>query len=128
MVKVLERLRTWARALKRQVFTIALAITDPRTPWPARVLGGLVVAYAFSPVDLIPDFIPVLGLLDDLILVPAGIALCIKLIPAQVLEDHRQRADELMRSGKPVNRAAAVVIVLIWLVFTVWLLNRFWPI
>jgi uncharacterized membrane protein YkvA (DUF1232 family) len=92
---------------------------DPRTPWYARVAAGLVVAYAFSPIDLIPDFIPVLGYLDDLVLVPLGIALTIKLIPPAVLAEAGSRADALMAAGKPTSRAAALVIVTIWLVAVV---------
>jgi uncharacterized membrane protein YkvA (DUF1232 family) len=82
-------------------------------PWYARVFAALVVGYAFSPIDLIPDSIPVLGYLDDLILVPLGIALAVRMIPAEVLAEHRQKARELQR--KPVNRAAAAVVVAVWL-------------
>ena len=102
-----------ARALKRETTALWFALRDPRTPWAARVVGALVVAYALSPIDLIPDFIPVLGLLDDLILLPLGIALCIRLIPADVFEDARRRAIDAERQS--ANRIAAVVIVLIWI-------------
>jgi len=103
------------RRLKRETYAVYLAIKDPRTPWYARVAAGLVVAYAFSPIDLIPDFIPILGYLDDLIIIPLGIALTIKLLPPDVLAEARSRADQAMAGGKPTSRAAAVVIVAIWL-------------
>ena len=117
MSSLLIRLKDKARALKRETTALWFALRDPRTPWAARVAGALVVAYALSPIDLIPDFIPVLGLLDDLILLPLGIALCIRLIPADVFEDARRRAIDAER--QPANRIAAVVIVLIWIGLTV---------
>ena len=113
MPAYLISLKEKARALKRETTALWFALRDPRTPWAARVVGALVVAYALSPIDLIPDFIPVLGLLDDLILLPLGIALCIRLIPADVFEDARRRAIDAER--QPANRIAAVVIVLIWM-------------
>lgn len=114
-----QRLKARAHALKREVHTLYLAVRDPRTRWYARALGVLVVAYALSPIDLIPDFIPVLGLLDDLILVPAGIALILKMIPPEVMAEHRART-EAMPEGKLVSRSAAVVIVLVWLAAAGW--------
>jgi uncharacterized membrane protein YkvA (DUF1232 family) len=116
---VTHLLSAWQRRagqLKRQTYAVYLAIKDPRTPWYARVAAGLVVAYAFSPIDLIPDFIPVLGYLDDLIIIPLGIALTVKLIPPDVLAEARARADEVMAGDRPTSRAAAVAIVAIWLV------------
>ena len=113
MSSLVIRIKDKARALKRETTALWFALRDPRTPWPARVVGALVVAYALSPIDLIPDFIPVLGLLDDLILLPLGIALCIRLIPADVFEDARRRAIDAER--QPANRIAAVMIVLIWI-------------
>ena len=113
MPVLLTDLKDKARALKREITALWFALRDPRTPWPARVAGALVVAYALSPIDLIPDFIPVLGLLDDLILLPLGIALCMRLIPADVFEDARRRAIDAER--QPANQIAAVVIVLIWI-------------
>ena len=111
----LARWKQRARQLKTETYALYLAYRDPRTPWYARVFAACVVGYAFSPIDLIPDPIPVLGYLDDLILVPLGIALAIKMIPAPVLAECRQQAQALMAEGKPVNRAAAAVIVVIWL-------------
>jgi uncharacterized membrane protein YkvA (DUF1232 family) len=112
---MLDRLRQRARHLKAEVYALYLAYRDPRVPLYARVFAACVVAYAFSPIDLIPDFIPVLGYLDDLILVPLGIALALKMIPPPVMEECRVRAKEVMAQGKPVNRAAAAVIIAIWL-------------
>jgi uncharacterized membrane protein YkvA (DUF1232 family) len=110
--------RDWkqkARALKRETLALYLACRDPRVPWYARLLAVGIVGYALSPIDLIPDFIPVVGYLDDLIIVPLGIALVLRLIPQDVLEDCRKRAAVEFASGRPVNRVAAVVIVGIWL-------------
>ncbi len=106
------RLRTWARTIKRDVLMLWLAARDPRTPWRAKLLAGVVAAYALSPIDLIPDFIPVLGYLDDLILVPVGIWLAVKLIPIVLVVELRSRADKI---EKPISRAAAIAIVGIWL-------------
>lgn len=107
--------RERARQLKRETYALYLAYRDPRTPWYARLWTALVVAYAFSPIDLVPDFIPLLGYLDDLLLLPLGVSLALRLIPPAVMADARTRADTVMAGGKPVNRAAAAVIVLIWL-------------
>lgn len=100
-----------------------LACRDPRLPWYVRVLALCVVAYAFSPFDLIPDFIPILGYLDDLILVPAGIALCIKLIPRALMQEYRKKAEEWIGRPKPVSYLGAGLMVLIWLVLLGWLGN-----
>lgn len=100
---MLNRWKHWARTLKREVYALYLAYRDPRVPWYARLLAGVVVAYAFSPIDLIPDFIPVLGYLDDLLLVPLGIALVIRLIPPHVLAECRAEAGRIMAAGKPTN-------------------------
>jgi uncharacterized membrane protein YkvA (DUF1232 family) len=94
---------------------IYLAYRDPRVPWYARACAAVVVAYAFSPIDLIPDFIPVLGYLDDLVLVPLGITLALRMIPPAVMAECREKAREMMAAGKPANWAAAVVIIAIWL-------------
>ena len=112
--------RNWiqkARTLKADTYALYLAYFHPRTPRKARIFAALVVAYAFSPIDLIPDPIPVLGYLDDLILVPLGIYLALKMIPPDVMAECRQRAKDEIGSGKPVFRSGAVVIVLIWLLF-----------
>lgn len=103
-----------AHTLKRETYTIYLAYKDPRVPWYARLLAACVVGYAFSPIDLIPDPIPVLGYLDDLILIPLGIALVVKMIPADVLADCRKRAAAELDQNKPKNWWAAAVIIAIW--------------
>ena len=113
MMRFLGQLKRWAAELKAQVMTLWFSRAHPDTPIAAKVMAGFVVAYALSPIDLIPDFIPVLGLLDDLILLPLGIALCVRLIPADVFEDARRRAIDV--EHRPANRIAAVVIVLIWI-------------
>jgi uncharacterized membrane protein YkvA (DUF1232 family) len=103
----------------------------PEPPWYAKLFVAAIVAYAFSPVDLIPDFVPRLGYVDDLILIPIGIALAIRMVPPSVLIECRARAQELMAQGKPVSRIAGAVIALIWIalaaLLTVWLYNRFVP-
>ena len=99
--------------LKREVFALYFACRDPRVPWPAKALAAGVVAYAFSPIDLIPDFIPVLGLLDDLILVPLGVLAVRAMIPATILEECRERASQMEKG--PANWFAAGVFVAIWI-------------
>jgi uncharacterized membrane protein YkvA (DUF1232 family) len=105
--------RQRARDLKREVYALYFACRDPRVPWYAKALAAVIVAYAFSPVDLIPDFIPVLGYLDELVLVPLGVMAVRALVPAAVLGECRERAARM--EGKPTHRMAAVVIVAIWL-------------
>ena len=104
-----------ARRLKRETYALFLAYRDPRVPWYAKVFAACVVAYAFSPLDLIPDFIPILGYLDDLILVPLGIALALRMIPPAVLADSRSRADQMLSTDRPRSWVAAAVIVALWL-------------
>ena len=104
-----------AKHFKRELYALYLAYKDPKVPWYARIIAIMVVGYAFSPIDLIPDPIPVLGYLDDLILIPLGIALVIKLIPPDVLNECRERAKHRHNENKPKNWVAACVIVLIWI-------------
>ena len=112
----LERLKNRARALKRDTIALWYAVTDGRTPWYAKALGLAVVAYALSPIDLIPDFIPVLGLLDDLLLVPAGIALVVRLLPPGVLDECRERAAREGDGGaRGAGRVAGVIVAALWL-------------
>ena len=106
-------LRAWARTLKRDAHAVWLAAHDPRTPWYAKAVAMAVAAYAFSPIDLIPDFIPVIGYLDDLILVPAGLWLALRLNPPEVLADHRRAAEAA--ADRPVNRWAAFAVVAVWI-------------
>lgn len=113
---LLSKLKERAAALKREVFALYFAAGDPRVPWYARAFMGLVLAYAFSPIDLIPDFIPVLGYLDDLIIVPLGVALALKMVPAQVMQDARKQVDALAQQGKPVSRIGAILVVAIWVI------------
>ena len=104
-----------ARILKRQVYVVYLAARHPATPWYVKALAAVIVAYAFSPIDLVPDFIPVLGYLDDVILIPLGIALLLKLTPAHIIDACRAEAETLAQQKKPINYYAATVIVLVWL-------------
>ena len=104
-----------ARRLKTEVYALYLAYKDPRVSWLARIFAAIVIGYALSPIDLIPDPIPVLGYLDDLILIPVGIWIALKMIPAEVMAESRARAQIEATAGLPVNRAAAVVIVILWL-------------
>lgn len=120
------RLKQWAKALKRDVLALWIAARDPRVPWYAKVLAGAVAAYALSPIDLIPDFIPVLGYLDDVIIVPAGIWLVVRLIPASLMIEFREKAS-MKQADRPTSYVAAAVIALIWLLISlalVWLLFR----
>ena len=116
---LLDRMRDRARVLKREIYALYLAARHPRTPWYAKVLAGAVVAYALSPIDLIPDFIPVLGYVDDLIIAPLGIAAVLRLIPADVIGECRAQAQA--RVERPVSWVGAVVIVAVWLVAAAWL-------
>src|SRR5215211_5514465 len=104
-----------AMRLKAEVFALYLAYKDPRVPWYARLFALCVVGYAFSPIDLIPDPIPVLGYLDDLILIPLGVSLAIRMIPEPVLAECREKARQASRESRPVNRVSAVAVVAVWL-------------
>jgi uncharacterized membrane protein YkvA (DUF1232 family) len=119
-------MKNWARLVKRDIHAIYLCSRDPRVPWHAKALAIFVAAYALSPIDLIPDFVPVLGYLDDVILVPAGIWLVVRLIPANVLAEHRELA--AAAHDRPVSRTAAAVIVAIWIASALlggWLIWRY---
>ena len=113
-VAMLENFKKRVRYLKRETYALYLAARHPYTPWYAKLFVGGVVAYAFSPIDLIPDFVPVLGYLDDLILIPLGIVVAIRLVPPEVLAECRARAQEAAANGEPVSRVAAVIIIGIW--------------
>jgi uncharacterized membrane protein YkvA (DUF1232 family) len=114
-MRYVESLKTWAGRLKNELYALYLAYRDPRVPLYARVFAALVVGYAFSPIDLIPDPIPVLGYLDDLVLIPLGIVLSIRMIPEPVLAECREKASRLSAGSRPVNRVAAVAVVALWL-------------
>ncbi|MBB3126799.1 uncharacterized membrane protein YkvA (DUF1232 family) [Paenibacillus rhizosphaerae] len=111
---MMEQLKAWAKQLKRQVFILYYAYRDIRSPWYAKLFSMCVVAYAFSPIDLIPDFIPVIGYADDLILIPLGVLAAIKMMPGEVIEDAKKKSDARMNQGKPVNWVAGVLIILLW--------------
>jgi uncharacterized membrane protein YkvA (DUF1232 family) len=126
-MSMLDRLRTAARRVKQDALTVYFAARDPRTPLLVRLLAVAIAAYALSPIDLIPDFIPVLGFLDDVILLPLGIVLVIRLTPAEVIEASREKARTL--ASRPVSKSAAVVIVAVWVlaavIFGVWIARLF---
>lgn len=119
--KIIKQLKNKAIEMKRNIFVLYLAYKDPRVPWYAKLLAALVVAYAFSPIDLIPDFIPILGSLDDLIIVPLGIALALKMIPEPVITECRVRADEIRKQGKPTNWVTGALFILIWMLIAIWI-------
>lgn len=110
---MLERIRVWAKSLERDVIALWIAANSSRTPIVAKIVAGAVAAYALSPIDLIPDFIPVLGYLDDIVIVPLGIALAVRLIPAALMAEFRTNAVSMPR---PIDKQMAVVIVLTWLI------------
>ena len=120
-----QRLKNWARLLKSDIVTLWFACRHPQTPLQAKIAAALIVAYAFSPIDLIPDFIPVLGLLDEIILLPVFIWLTLKLVPAPVIAECRVRAQEWLAAlkPKPRNYVAAAVFIALW-ILTAWLLWR----
>jgi uncharacterized membrane protein YkvA (DUF1232 family) len=120
-------LRQQARLIKRDTLALYLAARHPDTPWYAKMLAVVIAAYALSPIDLIPDFVPVLGYLDDVILLPAGILLCVRLIPPWVMVECRSQAEARFAAGRPISRWAAAAVVVIWLagalLVTSWLLH-----
>ena len=122
---MLHRLRSWAAEMGRDVLAVWIAARDPRVPWYAKVVAATVAAYALSPIDLIPDFIPVLGYLDDLVLVPLGILLVVQLIPAGLMQEFR--AEAARRMEQPRSRIGAVVIALIWVAAAALILWWLWP-
>jgi len=111
-----KTLRQHAARMEQEVHALGLAYRDPRTPWYAKAWAGLVVSYLFSPIDLVPDFIPLLGYLDDLVLVPLGIWLALRMIPAEVMEECRAAAQEAAETARPTSRLGLVVITLVWVV------------
>jgi len=110
---MLTRAKQWARIIRRDVVALWIAARDPRVPWYAKAMAGVVAAYALSPIDLIPDFIPVLGYLDDLIIVPAGILLTVRMIPAPLMVEFR--AEAARRQERPSSRAGLVAIMCLWI-------------
>jgi uncharacterized membrane protein YkvA (DUF1232 family) len=110
-----EALRRRAKRIRTELFAVYLACKDPRTPWYTKAVVACVVGYAFSPIDLIPDFVPVIGYLDDLVLIPLGLALAAKTIPRAVLAECRRQAADAMSRPRPTNWAAAGVVIALWL-------------
>jgi uncharacterized membrane protein YkvA (DUF1232 family) len=111
----LEAWRQRARQLSAQTYALYLAYRHPRTPWYAKVFAALVVGYVFSPIDPIPDFIPVVGLLDEMVVVPIGVLIAAKMIPREIMEECQEKAREVAEGEKPISRVAAVVVVAVWL-------------
>jgi uncharacterized membrane protein YkvA (DUF1232 family) len=128
-VSFLDRVRGWADALRQETVALWFAVRDPRTPLAAKVLAGVVIAYALSPIDLIPDFIPVLGYLDELLLLPLAIWLVVKLVPEEVLKQSRAKAREWFAAGQraPRSRLGALIVVVVWVVILWWLIAVFAP-
>ena len=118
---MLSQIKAWARKLKKQTYILYLAYKDDRVPWYAKVFTACVVAYAFSPIDLIPDFIPILGYLDDIIIVPLGIMFALKMLPQSVIQECTIKAEELMNTEKPKNWIVGLLIILAWCLFSVWI-------
>ena len=123
-MSLLVQLKNWARTIKRDLLALYSAARDDRVPWVAKLIAGVIAAYAFSPIDLIPDFIPVLGYLDDLLIVPLGVMLAIRLIPADLMTEHRARALRII--DRPTSRSAAVAIAMLWLLGLAISLWFFW--
>lgn len=120
-----EQIMSWAKKLKKQIYILYLAYKDKRVTWYAKLFTACVVAYAFSPIDLIPDFIPILGYLDDIIIVPLGIMLALKMLPKSVIIDCTLRAEELMKAGKPKNWIVGSIIIIIWSLLFAWIFIKF---
>jgi uncharacterized membrane protein YkvA (DUF1232 family) len=122
----INQLKKWARRLKKELHALFLAYHDPRTPWFAKVMAICVVAYALSPIDLIPDFIPIIGYLDDLILLPIGIYLTLKFIPDEVMLECRKRADEETGWTRKTSWIAGAIVLLTWILAGAWIIWRIW--
>ena len=126
---LLTQLQQRARDLRTQTYALYLASRHPATPWYAKLLVAAIVAYALSPIDLIPDFIPILGYVDDVLLMTLGFALAIKLIPEQVMRECRQRAQQSLRTDQPVSLAAGAIVIAVWLALAalgaVWVYKTF---
>jgi uncharacterized membrane protein YkvA (DUF1232 family) len=119
------RLKDWARAIKKDVVALYIAARDPRVPWHVKAAAAAIAAYALSPIDLIPDFIPVLGYLDEGIILPIAITLVIRMIPDPLMAEFREEAER--RSKRPTSRAAAAVIIALWIAAIVLTLWALWP-
>lgn len=118
------KIKAWAKKLKQQIFVLSFAYKDERVPWYAKIFTICVVAYAFSPIDLIPDFIPILGYLDDVIIVPLGIMFALKMIPNEVQSECEDKAKEMMKNGKPKNWVVGSLIILFWCIILLWVILK----
>ncbi|TAV89077.1 YkvA family protein [Rhizobium leguminosarum] len=118
-MQLISKAKIWAKSLKRDIVALWLAARDPRVPWHAKAVAGAVAAYALSPIDLIPDFIPILGYLDDLLIVPLGIMLAIRLVPVEVMNE--LRAEATRRIERPSSRAGLIFILAVWLICIIFL-------
>ncbi|MDX8460631.1 YkvA family protein [Mesorhizobium humile] len=123
-MSILDAAKRRARKIKRDVVALWIAARDPRVPWYAKAAAGAVAAYALSPIDLIPDFIPIIGYLDDLLIVPVGIMLAVKLVPSDLMQEFREEA---MRREKPVSKAGLAFIITLWVLAALALARLFWP-
>ena len=123
-MSALDSAKQWARGIKRDVVALWIAARDPRVPWYAKATAGAVAAYALSPIDLIPDFIPIIGYLDDLLIVPVGIMLAVKLVPTNLMQEFREEA---MRREKPVSKVGLAFIIALWALAALVLTWLFWP-
>ena len=121
----LARAKDWARSVKRDVLALGYAARDSRVPWYAKAVAAFAVAYALSPIDLIPDFVPILGYADDLVILPLAIMLAVKLIPEALMDEFRERASAL--ASRPTSNAGAVLVVLVWIAVTVAIAIWLWP-
>jgi uncharacterized membrane protein YkvA (DUF1232 family) len=124
---MLSQMKNWARRLSRDGHAIYLASRDPRVPWYVKILAVAVAGYALSPIDLIPDFIPVVGYLDDLIIVPLGIGLVVSLIPEEIMVEYRAKADEA--GQRPVSRAGMIAVIMVWIAaasILIWVSYVYW--
>ena len=122
---MIRQLKNWAHIAKRDVMALYLAARDPRVPWYLKALAAMVAGYALSPIDLIPDFIPIVGYLDDLIILPLGIVLVVRMMPKAIMDDLRRRA-EVMLVERPRSNTAAIVVICIWFICVVTLSWMMW--
>jgi uncharacterized membrane protein YkvA (DUF1232 family) len=123
-MSALDSARQWARAIKRDVVALWIAARDSRVPWYAKATAGAVAAYALSPIDLIPDFIPIIGYLDDLVIIPLGIMLAVRLVPPDLMQEFREEAT---RRDKPVSKAGLAFMIAVWVLAALALTWLFWP-
>lgn len=122
---LIDQAKRWARSIKRDVVALWIAARDRRVPWYAKAAAGAVAAYALSPIDLIPDFVPVLGYLDDLLIVPLGILLAVKLVPHDLMAQFR--AEAAARDGRPLSQVGAAAVIALWMAGAASLICLFWP-